>query len=292
MKNSLNEKISAYGAIIDENLKKYLSNEQIPEKMRDAMSYSVLAGGKRLRPALTLAACELFQGKSEKAIPFACGIEMIHTYSLIHDDLPAMDNDDYRRGRLTSHKVFGEDKAILAGDALLSYAFEIMIDACKDSDDLKALKYVANAAGACGMVAGQWVDVSSNGIIIDKEKMEYIHMNKTAAMIIGSILAGASCAGASFNDLMVMEAYGKEIGYTFQIVDDILDVTGDSQQLGKATGSDVANQKTTYVTLYGIEGAKDEAEKHTEAAKTMMALYGDKGMFFVELADYLLSRKN
>ncbi len=287
----MNEKLEYYNLLVDKKMKEYLSFDDFPEKMREAMSYSVFAGGKRIRPALLLASCELFGGNAEEALPYACAIEFIHTYSLIHDDLPALDNDDYRRGRLTNHKVYGEDLAILAGDALLSYAFEIMLKASKDEKTLNAARYIAEAAGARKMVAGQWVDVSSNGARITPETMEYIHMNKTAAMIIGAIKAGASCGGASDFDIHKMEEFGKEIGYTFQIVDDILDVEGDTEELGKKTGSDAANDKTTYVTLYGLQGAKERAVEHTEKAIKNVIAYGDKAEFFVELAQFLLNRK-
>ncbi len=286
----LDKKIKEYNCLVEEKMQEYLSKSDIPEELRKAMAYSIFAGGKRLRPALLLASSDLFCDDLSKALPFACAIEFIHTYSLIHDDLPAMDNDDYRRGRLTSHKVFGEDKAILAGDGLLSYAFNIMLDNCVDKESVNAAKYISYAAGVNGMVAGQWVDVSSNGLTISEETMHYIHMNKTAALIIGSLKAGASCGGATEKDIKIIEEYGKHIGYTFQIIDDILDVVGDKENLGKATGSDAAKQKTTYVTLYGIEGAKKQAEEHTDKAIEIMYAYGEKSLFFIELAKYLLNR--
>lgn len=289
--NNVLDKIEYYSQIVNKKMDEYIKNDEIPSKMQEAMAYSVFAGGKRLRPALVLAACEMFKGNIEKALPFACAIEFIHTYSLIHDDLPALDNDDFRRGRLTSHKVFGEDLAILVGDALLSYAFEIMADACEDKASIEATRYITYAAGAKSMVAGQWVDVSSNGVNIDFDKMEYIHLNKTAAMIIGAIKAGAVCGGADKKDTDIISEYAKEIGYTFQIVDDILDVEGDSEELGKKIGSDQSNEKTTYVTLFGIDGAKEKAWEHTERAISLLNPYGEKAGFFVELAKYLLTRK-
>lgn len=289
--NKVLDKIEYYSQIVNEKMEEYIKNDEIPLKLQEAMAYSVFAGGKRLRPALVLASCELFGGNIEKALPFACAIEFIHTYSLIHDDLPALDNDDYRRGRLTSHKVFGEDLAILAGDALLSYAFEIMADASVDKDTILATRYITYGAGARKMVAGQWVDVSSNGVNIDFEKMEYIHLNKTAAMIIGAIKAGAVCGGADEKNIELMGEYAKEIGYTFQIVDDILDVEGDSEELGKKTGSDLLNDKTTYVTMFGLEGAKLKAQQHTDTAISLLTPFNEKAEFFVELAKYLLTRK-
>ena len=287
----LNETLTRYTELTDAALKTYLSLDSIPADLREAMAYSVFAGGKRLRPALLLASCEAAGGNLAEALPFACAMEMIHTYSLIHDDLPALDNDDYRRGRLTSHKKFGEDRAILTGDALLSYAFEVMADATDTKGKIEATRDIVHAAGASRMVAGQWVDVTLNGQVFDAETMHYIHMNKTAAMILGALAAGAHCAGADMNFCETMTAYGREIGYTFQIIDDILDVEGDAALLGKSTGSDSANGKTTYVTLYGVEGAREEAKKHTEQAKAIVEFLGDRAGFFRELADYLLTRK-
>ena len=288
----LKNELKRYADLTDRGLQAYLSVDTIPKDLRQAMAYSVFAGGKRLRSALVLASCEAAGADPEKALPFACAIEMIHTYSLIHDDLPALDNDDYRRGRLTSHKMFGEAGAILAGDALLSYAFEVMLDAADSPEKVRAAADIAHAAGTSRMVAGQWMDVTKNGQILDAETMRYIHMNKTAAMIIGAVAAGAHCAGADDTFLKQMSAYGREIGYTFQIIDDILDVEGDAAALGKSTGSDLANGKTTYVTLYGVEGARKEAVRHTEQAKEAVRFLEKKGAFFIELADYLLTRKN
>lgn len=288
--NNLNEKLNEYNVLVETKMQEYLCKSGIPEEMQKAMGYSVFAGGKRLRPALIIASCELFDKNVERALPFACAMEFIHTYSLIHDDLPSMDNDDWRRGRLTSHKVFGEDKAILAGDGLLSYAFDIMLDNCADENTVNAARYISKAAGVNGMVAGQWVDVSSNGKTVSEDLMQYIHSNKTGALIIGALKAGASCGGASPKDIEIFEEYGKCIGHTFQIIDDILDVVGSIEELGKATGSDAANKKTTYVTLFGVEGAKNKAIEYTEKAISIMKPYGEKAIFFIELAKYLLNR--
>lgn len=285
------KQLNEYSSLTEEKMAEYLDNSGIPEDLSEVMKYSVMAGGKRLRPALVLSCSSLLGGKIEDAIPFACAMEFIHTYSLIHDDLPALDNDDYRRGKLTSHKKFGEDKAILAGDALISFAFEIMLEACKNMNQTKAAMFISQAAGARGMVAGQWVDVKLNGQFVDEKTMEYIHLNKTAALIIGALKAGASCANAGEKDIEKMSAFGREIGYTFQIIDDILDVVGDSAELGKATGSDEANNKTTYVTLFGLENAKKEAERHTEIALEQLSEYGENAWFLRELAKYLLNRK-
>lgn len=291
MSDFLFSELERYSSLTEEKMHSILSDSRIPKDLSETMAYSVFAGGKRLRPALVLAANELFGGKDENALPFAAAIEFIHTYSLIHDDLPAMDNDDYRRGRLTSHKKFGEDRAILAGDALQALAFEVLLDSCISSGNIKAAQSIAHAAGVFGMVAGQWVDVTLNGEVFDRKTMEYIHENKTAAMIVGAIKAGALCAGAGEKDVERLTEYADCIGVAFQIIDDILDVEGDEKTLGKATGSDGANHKTTYVTLYGADGAKKKAEEYTEKAKSVLSCYGEKAKFFLELADWLLIRK-
>lgn len=284
------QQMEVYSRIVEEEMKRLLCVRKIPAQLQEVMAYSVLAGGKRLRPALLLGACELCGGTIERALPFACAIEFIHTYSLIHDDLPAMDNDDYRRGRLTSHKKYGEAKAILAGDGLLSYAFEILLDACRDQASVQAAKAIASAAGVKGMLAGQWVDVDLNGNIFDASTMEYIHLKKTAAMIVGALRAGAFCAGAQKEAVESLSCYGREIGYTFQIIDDVLDVEGNFVELGKDTGSDAANHKTTYVTLYGIDGARQKAKEHTQFAVKALQGFGERAAFFVKLAEYLLNR--
>lgn len=285
------EQLAFYSHMVEREMERLLKKEGIPQQLQETMAYSVLAGGKRLRPALLLGACELCGGTAAAALPFACAIEFIHTYSLIHDDLPAMDNDDYRRGQLTSHKKYGEAKAILAGDGLLSYAFEILLDACCDKFTIEAARAIAAAAGVRGMLAGQWVDVDLNGAVFEAETMEYIHLNKTAAMIVGALRAGSACAGAGAEAMQCLERYGREIGYTFQIVDDILDVEGNRAELGKATGSDEANHKTTYVTLYGLAGARQKAQEHTQQAKEALQMFAGRAEFFTELAGYLLNRK-
>ncbi len=285
------KKLEEYSRIVENEMTKLLKADGIPVQLQQTMAYSVLAGGKRLRPALLMEACKLCGGTESRALPFACAMEFIHTYSLIHDDLPAMDNDDYRRGKLTSHKKFGEAKAILTGDGLLSYAFEILLDACCDPSSVAAARMIASAAGVKGMLAGQWVDVDLNGDIFEQTTMEYIHLHKTADMITGALLAGAACAGAEKEKLVQLESYGKGIGYTFQIVDDILDIEGSSEELGKKTGSDAANHKTTYVILFGLEGARQKAEEHTAAAIEAVKSFGEEAAFFIALAQYLLKRK-
>ncbi|MBP5661605.1 MAG: polyprenyl synthetase family protein [Clostridia bacterium] len=277
----------------EDALKAYLlDDDAIPVKLRETMAYSLFAGGKRLRPALVLASCELCGGEAKTALPFACGIEMIHTYSLIHDDLPAMDNDDFRRGKPTLHKQFGEDQAILTGDALLHGAFEIMLDGCHDFTGVNAVRRIAHASGMRGMSAGQWVDVTLTGTGFDEATMRYIHLHKTADLIRGAIGAGADVAGASKEMLARLDTYGQEIGYTFQIVDDVLDVEGDSAELGKRVGSDEGNHKTTFVTLFGPDGAKEQARLHTARALEMLEPFAEKGNFLRELALFLRDRKH
>ena len=281
---------------IDEYLEQYLPLEkEYPSIIFEAMRYSVFAGGKRLRPVLLFSACEALDGDIKKAIPFACAIEMIHSYSLIHDDLPAMDNDDYRRGMLTSHKKFGEATAILAGDGLLHHAFEIMSDACVkycSNETVKAMQAIAHGAGVFGMLSGQVTDVISEGKQIDEKTMYFIHKNKTAAMLQGALKAGTLLAGGTEQQVKMMEQAGEKIGVAFQIADDILDVTSTFQELGKPVHSDEKNEKNTFVTMYGIEASQKMVETLSEEAITIFQKFGKKADFLIELTQYLMKRKN
>lgn len=281
-------------AFIEKELDKYLRFEnEYPEVIFKAMRYSIFAGGKRLRPIMLLAACEAFGGDCEKAVPFACAIEMIHTYSLIHDDLPALDNDDYRRGNLTSHKVFGEDIAILTGDALLNHAFETMTEACckySDMNCIKAMNAIGHSAGTKGMIGGQVVDVMSEGKQIDKKTLEFIHKNKTAAMIQGALTAGAYIGGASEEQIKRLNEVGEKIGIAFQIQDDILDVTSTVEVLGKPILSDEKNQKVTYVTMYGLEESKEFVKKISDEAIITLNSFDNQSRFLIELTEYLIKR--
>ena len=290
LKRLLNEKIQ----FIDENLKKYLPQEsEYPSIIFQAMHYSIFAGGKRLRPIMLLSVSQSMGGKIERAIPFACAIEMIHTYSLIHDDLPAMDNDDYRRGILTSHKKFGEDIAILAGDALLHHSFEVMANACCEYDELncvKAMQAIAHGAGVYGMLSGQVVDVISEGKSIDKETLDFIHKNKTAAMIEGALKAGAILAGVTEKQIEQFRLAGEKIGVAFQIQDDILDVTSTLEELGKPIHSDEKNEKTTYVTLFGIEKSKQIVEQLSNEAIAILENLLPPNDFLIDLTKYLIKR--
>ncbi|GAA0861166.1 polyprenyl synthetase family protein [Paraclostridium tenue] len=277
-------------------LNEYMPKEEGYQKtIFEAMNYSLSAGGKRLRPILTLEACKLVGGNEKDAIPFAAAIEMIHTYSLIHDDLPALDNDDLRRGRKTNHKVYGEAMAILAGDGLLNYAYEIMLKESIGKDDsnkyLKAINEIAKASGIYGMIGGQVVDIESEGKSIDKDKLDFIHMNKTAAIIIGCMRAGAIIGGASENQLENITKYAKNIGLSFQIVDDILDVVGDEAKLGKKVGSDIDNEKSTYPSLIGLDKSKEIAKNLIEEAKLSISNIDKDREFLNSLADYIVDRE-
>ena len=277
-------------------LNEYMPKEEGYQKtIFEAMNYSLSAGGKRLRPILTLEACKLVGGNEKDAIPFAAAIEMIHTYSLIHDDLPALDNDDLRRGRKTNHKVYGEAMAILAGDGLLNYAYEIMLKESIRKDDsnkyLKAINEIAKASGIYGMIGGQVVDIESEGKSISMDKLDFIHMNKTAAIIIGCMRAGAIIGGASEIQLENITKYAKNIGLSFQIVDDILDVVGDEAKLGKKVGSDIDNEKSTSPSLIGLDKSKEIAKNLIEEAKLSISNIDKDSEFLNSLADYIVDRE-
>ncbi len=261
----------------------------------DAMKYSVAAGGKRLRPVLALSVCELLGGSKDGVLTFACAIELIHTYSLIHDDLPAMDNDDFRRGMPTSHKVFGEATAILAGDALLNKAYELMISHVVKNDHMtknyaKAMNVIAVSAGAEGMILGQMIDIESEGKAISKETLEQMHRCKTGALIKAPVLAAASICGAGPDEYESLGKYAEYIGLAFQIKDDIMDVKGSQEQMGKPTGSDAASNKTTYAVLYGIDRAEELLEETVSAAVKTLTCFGDRAAFLKELAVFIRER--
>jgi len=265
-----------------------------PEKIYDAMRYSLLAGGKRLRPILCLATCELTGGTIDMAMPTACALEMIHTMSLIHDDLPAMDNDDYRRGKLTNHKVFGEDVAILAGDGLLAYAFEHVAIETRNVPTDRLLKVVAKlgrAVGAAGLVGGQVVDLDCEGKTdVSLETLNFIHNHKTAALLEASVTSGAVLAGASEEDLERLLHYAQNIGLAFQIVDDILDITATQEELGKTAGKDLTAQKATYPSIWGLEESRRQADRLVNDAKAELAPYGDRADALIAIADFITAR--
>ena len=277
-------------------LKEYMPKEEGYQKtIMEAMNYSLSAGGKRLRPILTMEACNIVGGNVEDAIPFAMAIEMIHTYSLIHDDLPALDNDDLRRGKDTNHIVFGEDMAILAGDALLNYAFEVMLSNSIGKENpnkyLKAINEIAKTSGIYGMIGGQVVDIQSENKKISKESLDYIHNNKTAAIIVGCMRAGAIIGNATESQLENITKYAKNIGLSFQIVDDILDIIGDESKLGKKVGSDLDNHKSTFPSLIGLDESKTIAYELIQEAKNSINMIGNDAYFLNGLADYIIDRE-
>lgn len=284
---------------IEAVLKSYLPREEgFAKTMAQAMNYSVLAGGKRLRPMLILETSRMFGGENKLAYPFMAAMEMIHTHSLVHDDLPALDNDDYRRGRLTTHKVYGEAMGVLSGVALLNYAYEVMLTAFDLAEDekararvIKALKAMSHKTGLYGMLGGQSVDVENDGKPMSREMINYIYENKTSALIEGSMMAGAILGGASAEEVAVVEKAASGIGLAFQIQDDILDVTSTAEELGKPIHSDEKNHKTTYVTLMGIEKASQQVAELSEEAVKLLEGLNKKNEFLFTLVKELVGRR-
>lgn len=284
---------------IEAVLKSFLPEEKgFAKTMAQAMNYSVLAGGKRLRPMLILETCRMFGGREELAYPFMAAMEMIHTHSLVHDDLPALDNDDYRRGRLTTHKVYGEAMGVLSGVSLLNYAYEVMFtafDKVKNTGEqakvIQALKVMAHKTGIYGMLGGQSVDVENDGKPVTKEMLDYIYENKTSALIEGSMMTGAILGGASQEEVNAVEKAARNIGLAFQIQDDILDVTSTAEELGKPIHSDEKNHKTTYVTLMGIEAASQQVAELSEEAVKLLEGMNKKNEFLFTLVKELVGRR-
>lgn len=294
----IKEEIIKYKEIIEDYLEEVLpSGDGYQSEIFESMRYSVFAGGKRLRPFLLLKTCEIISGSYSEALPFAAAIEMIHSYSLIHDDLPAMDDDDFRRGKPTNHKVYDEGISILAGDGLLNYAYEVMTNSIIDNknDSLKfirALNIIGRASGVFGMIGGQVADVMSENKKIDKDTLEFIHNNKTSALIEAAILAGGVIGGATEKEFSALKRYGQCIGLGFQIRDDILDKIGDINQLGKDIGSDEGNNKATYLSLYGMETSIDKTKELCNNAKDTLKTINKNGInVLMELADYLVTRE-
>ncbi|MEA5569531.1 geranylgeranyl diphosphate synthase CrtE [Calothrix sp. UHCC 0171] len=267
---------------------------QYPEKIYEAMRYSLLAGGKRLRPILCIATCEMMGGTIEMSMPTACALEMIHTMSLIHDDLPAMDNDDYRRGKLTNHKVYGEDIAILAGDGLLAYAFEHVVTHTENVPPERILQVISRlgrATGAAGLVGGQVVDLECEGKTdTPLETLNFIHNHKTAALLEACVVCGGFVAGASTEDIQRLSCYSQNIGLAFQIIDDILDITATQEQLGKTAGKDLKAKKVTYPSLWGLEESRQKADQLIEAACAELQPYGEKAQPLIALAHFITNR--
>lgn len=284
------------------NSKKQLIEQEldllVPEDSKipiitEAMRYSLFAGGKRLRPILALMSCELFSGSEEEVLPFACCIEMIHTYSLIHDDLPAMDNDDLRRGKPTNHKVFGEGFAVLAGDALLNKAFEIMIGILVKEQRLeyiRAIDVICKSAGISGMIGGQCIDLYSENKSIDFETLKNMHSKKTGAMIKASLAAGAIISKADEADISNIMEFGDAIGLAFQVKDDILDVSGSKESLGKSINKDAKSHKCNFISLFGQKRSEEIAKELADQAKLKLKNYESKGYYLCELSDYIISR--
>ena len=280
----------------EEIIRRYLPEEDgFARTMAQAMNYSMLAGGKRLRPMLMRETYRLFGGNEKVIEPFMAGIEMIHTHSLIHDDLPALDNDDYRRGKLTTHKVFGEALGVLSGVSLLNYAYETMLRAFSLSQEtdrvIQALTVMAEKTGIHGMLGGQSVDVENDGKLIDKGMLDYIYENKTSALIEASMMTGAILAGADKSQISLVENAAKNIGLAFQIQDDILDVTGTDQELGKPVHSDEKNHKVTYVTLLGIKKASEKAEELTREAISQLKSLQKNNEFLFMMVEKLINRR-
>lgn len=290
MKNRLNGDI----AEINKALKEYMCHVDNPqEKIYEAMEYSLYAGGKRLRPVLMLETAKMIGGSTEPVMPFACAMEMIHTYSLIHDDLPAMDNDDLRRGVPTNHKKFGEAMAILAGDALLNKAFEIAssVNTAEPAKVLRALSMLAASSGTEGMIGGQVVDIESEGRKIELPDLRYLHLLKTGAIIRSSCTIGALLGGGTEEEIAAADEFAKNLGVAFQIRDDILDCTGSEEELGKPIGSDKTSGKNTYVSMLGIERSEELVKEYSEKAEAALTLFGARAEFLKWLTGYLVDRR-
>ncbi len=279
--------------IINKELDKYLEIKDNPQKtIYDAMSYSLFAGGKRLRPVIMLMVCDMLGGKESEVLPFACALEMIHTYSLIHDDLPAMDNDDLRRGKPTNHKVFGEAMAILAGDALLNKAFETVSGYNYENtkNAVRAISLLAQSSGTEGMIGGQVVDIESEDKELELEQLLYLQALKTGAIIRSAGTIGAVMSGADEEKIDAVDKYCLNLGIAFQIQDDILDVIGEEEKLGKPIGSDDENKKSTFVSLYGMDKAKEAVNEYTKKAVSALGIFADRANNLIDLADYLINR--
>jgi geranylgeranyl diphosphate synthase type II len=292
---NLKEYLRTRQKLIDRALDRYLPKTSTkPVTLHKAMRYSLFAGGKRLRPILCLAAAEACRGNIDNALPLACAFECIHTYSLVHDDLPSMDNDDFRRGRPTCHKVFGDGIAVLAGDALLTIAFEIVSNAKPTPryDISILLREIAVAAGSKRLIAGQVADLEAEGKRVKRDQLRFIHENKTAAILKSSVRLGAMSANADARRLSSITQFGKRLGLAFQVIDDILDVTQTSEILGKSAGKDVAAKKATYPAVIGLEKSRAEARRLTRQAHDALSVFReDDAEVLHALANYLLERE-
>ena len=286
------------GKMVEEALDRYLPKEtEMPATLHKAMRYSMMAGGKRIRPVLCIASCEAAGGRIEEVMPVACALEMIHSYSLIHDDLPAMDNDDLRRGMPTNHKVFGEAVAILAGDALLTLAFRVMTDMrlgsmIKPSVVLDVINDMSWAAGSFGMVGGQVVDMESEGREIDLPTLEYLHTHKTGALLLASIKSGAKIGGGTDEQIEALTRYGECLGLAFQIADDILDIEGSQEEIGKDVGSDLEKKKATYPSILGMAASKERALELLNIAIDSLKEFDEKAEPLRKIAKYVVERRS
>jgi geranylgeranyl diphosphate synthase type II len=292
----LKKYIQKKSQVVNDTLEQVLQNSQQDETIHQAMKYSLMAGGKRIRPALCLAASEAVGGNPEDALPAACAMEMIHTYSLIHDDLPAMDDDELRRGKPTCHVAFGEATAILAGDALLTMAFEILASVPFENGDqaakwLQVIRIIAIAAGARGMIQGQMLDIAAEGRRLNVSDLESMHLLKTGALIEVSLQCGALLAGADQAQLVLLKTYARNIGLAFQVADDILNVEGNPALMGKAVGTDRLNQKSTYPSLLGLDASKLFAQKLIRQALQALEAFDNKAEPLRALATYIIERK-
>ena len=289
------EQLKEYQEIINKELEKYLRREEVPEKiLNNSMEYSLMAGGKRIRPILVMATYKIFSENLEKCMPYAVSIEMVHNFSLIHDDLPGIDNDDFRHGKPTNHKQFNEATAILAGDGLLNQAYIVISEDLKKStnEELKSKIQVFNEFSNAidRMIAGEYIDTEYEGKQISDDYLEYIHKNKTGALLRLCVRMGAILADVSDIDLERLTSYSEKIGLAFQIKDDILSEEGDENVLGKPVGNDKELEKCTYVSKYSLDGAKDILEKITKEAIEQISIYGDKAEFLKQLALYIKNR--
>ncbi|WP_096201193.1 polyprenyl synthetase family protein [Bacillus sp. FJAT-45350] len=286
--------LSTNKKLIDECLPTHIDKLKVPKSLKDAMLYSIDAGGKRVRPILLLATLSDFTRDESIGMDVACALEMIHTYSLIHDDLPAMDDDDLRRGKPTNHKVYGEAIAILAGDALVTYSFEVVAKTShpdiSSEQKVRLIELLAKAAGPEGMVGGQVADMEGEGQKLTVEQLEYIHHHKTGDLLTYSVVAGAILAGATEDEVETLRCFAKELGLVFQIKDDILDVEGDASTIGKPVGSDEGNNKSTYPSLLTMEGAKEKLNSHKNKAKEYLYKINMENSLLEAITDYIVER--
>jgi len=280
--------------LVEETLTQSLADDSIPVTLRKAMEYSLRAGGKRLRPILVIAGAEAVGGSAASVVPIASALEMIHTFSLVHDDLPAMDDDDLRRGKPTNHKVFGEATAILAGDGLLAEAFSVLSRVAHDSDPMliiEVIRDIADATGARGMTGGQLIDMESVGAKLDETRLTHLHSMKTGRLITVSVTSGAKFCKAPASQVEALRRYGECIGLAFQIADDILDIEGSQEEIGKDVGSDMANNKATYPAIIGLEASRQKARMLVDRAVTALSIFDERADPLREIARYTIERR-